>query len=48
MEGTIADNYIKMQLDIIPTHQDWTDEDYDKFISEQKKEEESMTEWPDI
>ena len=48
MERTLLEKYNDLSLDIVPTHPDWTEEDYDKYIAELKEEEKDWTEWPDI
>ena len=34
--------------DIVPKHPGWTEEDYERFIAEEQKKVEDMTEWPEI
>lgn len=34
--------------DVIPTHPDWTEEDYEKHIAEEMEKANSLSEWPDI
>ena len=48
MSRDILDDYIERHLDIVPTHPEWSAEEYDEHIEKLIEEDKRLTEWPDI
>lgn len=47
MDRTLTEKYNNLELDIVPTHPDWTDDDYDRAIAKHLEEDKQLKEWPE-
>ena len=48
MERDLKSVFMPDYPDIVPTHPDWTDEDYERHITEEMEKVKDVTEWPDV